>query len=347
MQTYLRRYREAAGRQSEGFFPVDARIISRAVLPIEPYFPKVIPYTFAGAFSMMVLSVIAVLSAALLSGAGMQPVGRVVGGYVPEPVMFEPVGQPETEISDDAIVEPEEIVFRQGQTAPASLDPVAGENPLPEISNVPPMAPANTGSAGGSGNKSLAIRYASSVLVELDGARIITTSPGGDAGSRTTWMLGRSLARAGRKVMIVDLSGGGLTSHEMLGSTELPGLFDMVLGNAAFEDVVYRDKLSQVHVIPAGNLVLTDNPPDLEDVSIVINTISEPYEFVLIDCGDADPSGIEAMSSPSDIVVISGIGAQQSDCDALEGRIQATGYEEVIQIVPDSVDAEKEALVAA
>ena len=349
LQTYLRRFREAAGRQSEGFFPVDARIISRAVLPIEPYFPKVVPYSIAGAFAMMVLSVIGILSATLLSGAAMRPMVNDMNHYMPETSMVKPAGHYENFgglHGNEIVSAQDEVVFTQNMTDPAAVNEDQSGELLPEFAEAPSLddfqAPNDMVES-----KSLQVRYAASVIAELESARILITSPGGDSGSRSVWMLARSLARSGRKVLVIDLGGGGLTSQEMLGSSDMPGLFDTITGHAAFENVLFRDRVSNSHVIPAGNLLAVDNPPDLEDVSIVIDTIAEPYEIVIIDCGDTDTNGIEAVSEPSDIVVISGIGAEQSDCDLLEQRLQSNGYGEVIQIVPDSVDSEREALVAA
>ncbi len=349
LQTYLRRFREAAGRQSGGFFPVDARIISRAVLPIEPYFPKVVPYSAAGASAMMILSIIGVLSATLLSGAAMRPTVGNMDQYLPEASIVPPVDLDEPYVGLNENIDyhlQEEVVFTQNPLDAVAVETEQNTQALPEIEEAPSLDNYKS-STESVKNKSLAIRYAAGVIAELEEARVVVASPGGDSGSRSVWMLGRSLAQAGRNVLVIDLGGGGLTSQEMLGSSGLPGLFDMITGYAAFEDVLFRDRVSNAHVIPAGNLTGVDNPPDLEDVSIVIDTIARSYELVIIDCGDTDTNGIEAVSDQSDIVAISGIGAEQSDCDMLEQRLQSCGYVEVIQIVPDSVDSEKEALVAA
>jgi uncharacterized protein involved in exopolysaccharide biosynthesis len=40
LDSYVRRYREVLARRQGGFLPVDARILSRASAPLEPYFPR-------------------------------------------------------------------------------------------------------------------------------------------------------------------------------------------------------------------------------------------------------------------------------------------------------------------
>src|SRR5690606_30273256 len=74
LESYLMRYREAAARLDRNYLPVDARIFSRAVVPIEPYFPKVIPITFAAFAGSLLLMGIVVLLQELFSGRAMRPV---------------------------------------------------------------------------------------------------------------------------------------------------------------------------------------------------------------------------------------------------------------------------------
>ncbi|PCI05575.1 MAG: hypothetical protein COB78_02980 [Hyphomicrobiales bacterium] len=68
LQAYLKQFREAASRQNNQFAPVNARVISKASLPLKPYFPKIIPYTIAGTVAALILSIMGILAWALLSG---------------------------------------------------------------------------------------------------------------------------------------------------------------------------------------------------------------------------------------------------------------------------------------
>jgi uncharacterized protein involved in exopolysaccharide biosynthesis len=73
LESYLARYREAASRRDGNYLPADARIFSRAVVPIEPYFPKIVPIvgaTLAG--SLLVMAIVRLLRE-LFSGRAMLP----------------------------------------------------------------------------------------------------------------------------------------------------------------------------------------------------------------------------------------------------------------------------------
>ncbi len=347
LQTYLRRFREAAGRQSEGFFPVDARIISRATLPVEAYFPKVLPFSIAGAVAAFILTIIGVLASTLLVGGAVAPARHASDEYLPEPVIIQPVSvAPE---STKPVLE--EMVFESDQD---DLEDDDWEDlDLPEIERSPSLAstPYEMDPANGVNEEQdqnvLVVRHAASVIAEMGSGRIITTSPAGDVGSRTAWMLARALAKAGKKTAVIDLSGGGVTSLEMLGSKDLPGLFNLMAGSVAFESIVFRDRCSPAHVVPAGTMMPGHGKLDIVGLSQVIDAIAQSYEFIVADCGDADADGIQVIGDTSSIVVVSGIGADRFDCERLESELQSSGYGDVVQIVPDSVDSEREALAAA
>ena len=68
LQAYLKQFREAASRQNNQFVPVNARVISKASLPLKPYFPKIVPYTIAGSVAVFILTVMGILAWVLLSG---------------------------------------------------------------------------------------------------------------------------------------------------------------------------------------------------------------------------------------------------------------------------------------
>lgn len=73
LETYLARYREAASRADRVSTPADARIVSTALEPTEPYFPKVIPITIVVALATLVLYVLGIIVGALFSGRALRP----------------------------------------------------------------------------------------------------------------------------------------------------------------------------------------------------------------------------------------------------------------------------------
>tara|TARA_R110002126_G_scaffold278004_1_gene424138 strand:- start:46003 stop:48570 length:2568 start_codon:yes stop_codon:yes gene_type:complete len=98
LEAYLARYREAASRSDRGNLPADARVISRAFVPGEPYFPKTLPMLVIAALLTALISAVVVMLHALFSGQAFKPVdqGKVDASassqsVSPEPVSPEPV----------------------------------------------------------------------------------------------------------------------------------------------------------------------------------------------------------------------------------------------------------------
>jgi uncharacterized protein involved in exopolysaccharide biosynthesis len=87
LETFLGRYREAAARTDANYLPADARIISRAVAPREPSFPKKAMMSVAAAVAVLLLASAIVLLSEFTSGRAF----RVIGYGVP----YSPVRPPE------------------------------------------------------------------------------------------------------------------------------------------------------------------------------------------------------------------------------------------------------------
>lgn len=79
LESYLVRFREAASRQDGNYLPADARVFSRAVTPLEAYFPKVVPIVSAAFVGTMLLMAIGVLLSELFSGRAMRPARPLPG----------------------------------------------------------------------------------------------------------------------------------------------------------------------------------------------------------------------------------------------------------------------------
>ncbi|WP_419539802.1 GumC family protein [Methylobacterium oryzae] len=70
LESYLGRYREAAARDGEAATPADARIVSRAVTPEVPSFPKKLPIVAFATLLTLMLSVGGIIASALLAESG-------------------------------------------------------------------------------------------------------------------------------------------------------------------------------------------------------------------------------------------------------------------------------------
>jgi len=95
LESYLARYREAASRRDGNYLPADARIFSRAVVPLEPYFPKVVPIVGAAFVGSLLLMSIATLMMELFSGRAMHAAPRDGFEPVEEITMPQPAANAE------------------------------------------------------------------------------------------------------------------------------------------------------------------------------------------------------------------------------------------------------------
>jgi uncharacterized protein involved in exopolysaccharide biosynthesis len=89
LEAYLTRYREATARDTENATPADARIVSRAIVPALPSFPKKLPIMALSTLATIVLALGAIVARELLTA---QPAPRLaiagpvlVAGGAPAP----------------------------------------------------------------------------------------------------------------------------------------------------------------------------------------------------------------------------------------------------------------------
>lgn len=72
LETYLNRFRESTARQNSELLPVNARVISKASVPVKAHFPKTIPTLAVAGFAGGFLASVFLLMGELLSGRAMQ-----------------------------------------------------------------------------------------------------------------------------------------------------------------------------------------------------------------------------------------------------------------------------------
>lgn len=89
LESSLERYRSSIADGSRGGLRVDARILSEATLPAEPYFPKIVPITAAAGVGGLLLAVLAVTMKTVFAGRALATVascrGRRAGDREAEP----------------------------------------------------------------------------------------------------------------------------------------------------------------------------------------------------------------------------------------------------------------------
>jgi protein-tyrosine kinase len=127
---------------------------------------------------------------------------------------------------------------------------------------------------------------------------IVVTSAAPREGKTTTVMnLGIIMAQAGSRVLVVDADFRRPSLHHLVassllgrkkfwseGTLSLPGLSNMIVGNAQFSEVVLPTSFRQLGLLPAGST--PPNPSELlgsERMRTIVQQLTEQADYVLID----------------------------------------------------------------
>jgi len=267
LDTYLRRYREALARQNGDFLPADARIISRASVPIDPDFPKKVPMTAAAAVATLILLIAIVLVRELASGRAMREVSLV------------PVEAPEPPPTVAAV------------PAASQSTPVRGQARWQDDRGVRRMMPAEPSIApaamASESERSLAT-IAERIAVDEKRRVLVTLAEGSDGAGRplAAVALARALAKADRRAVLVDLRGDGADPVTMGEDHDLPGFTDLFIGEASFAQVIFRDRKSRAHFIPAGRKPMELEALGGERLETILSALDHTYDHVILDVGD-------------------------------------------------------------
>jgi exopolysaccharide transport family protein len=277
LDEYLRRYREATAREEAGYLPVDARVISRAAVPVEPDFPRKLPMAAAAGVAAGILAVAMALLAELASG---RPMRRLTYAL---PVALAPDAAPAAapEVAPPApagAVEP----MPPRADPPMSFPPRSSATRGRAMPQAQPMT-----SSGPWVGKALA---AIAGEIEARGARRIAVllAEDSDDGGRplAALTLARALAAGGRRVVLVDLHGDDADAVAMGEERGLAGLAELLAGAASFAHVIYRDHRSRVHLIPAGGEALAADALAGERIETALSALALTYDHVVLDCGE-------------------------------------------------------------
>ncbi|SCB60053.1 exopolysaccharide transport protein family [Rhizobium aethiopicum] len=326
LETYLVRYREAASRADSNSSPADARIVSRAIEPVDPYFPKVVPIVVVAAVATLILSAIVTMLAELFSGRALRPVDgsrdSIEAGTVVE----------EKDVPQAAPVVA--AVIRPVQ--PSMLAVVTDDDgrDMSEDVKVAEEAPEDENEFS-----------VTSVADYLTGSRAplaISISPTGDNGSAATVSLTRMLADAGRRVILIDMTGSGYPTELMAEDQAALGVTDLLCGEAAFGDTIHGDRLSDAHLIPQGQSDVRRAMRGVDRLSLLLDALAAAYDLVVVECGAADVAGVSRLTRSRDVEIILSLPQlEETIFIALMTEFQTAGYERVVLMSGGQADEQE------
>lgn len=339
LESYLTRYREASSRNERSYVPADARIFSRATVPAEPYFPKILPIVGAALVgSMLIMSVVTLLQE-LFSGRAMRPAEGV--RIAPDADMPMPAALAPAAANDTRAVPPAEAKPSAGKPAVAesAAPAVPAVGVAADVSAAKPAAREATRSARPEIPASLvapvgprpsigevSVENAAEKLIAGGATRAIFVSPEGDEAAATAVLVAREVADAGLRVLLLDLTANGAASRPMLESGSYPGITNLLASEAQFTDVIHGDLYSDCHVIPVGTADAARAMRAIDRLPIIMNSLTTAYDVVVVECGPADGDSIRRLVGDATEVMISVLEPSDEAVVHAAADIEAKGF---------------------
>ncbi|NKK80997.1 GumC family protein [Rhizobium leguminosarum] len=316
LETYLVRYREAASRADSNSSPADARIVSRAVEPVDPYFPKVVPIVVVAAVATLIMSAIVIMLAELFSGRALRPTDAASETIEAEAV-----------VEEKHVPQAAPIAAAAGKPVqPSMLAVVADEDTIEDV-KVADEAPEDEPED----DNEFSVASVADYLTGSRAPLAIAISPTGDNGSAATVSLTRMLADAGHRVILIDMAGSGYPTELMAEDQAALGVTDLLCGEAAFGDTIHGDRHSDAHLIPQGRSDVRRAMRGVDRLSLLLDALAAAYDLVVVECGSADVAGVSRLTRSRDVEIILSLPeVEETIFVALMTEFQAAGYERVV-----------------
>lgn len=353
LETYLMRYRQAVSEQDMNATPADARIVSQATLPAEPYFPKVLPITIVATLAGFLLSSVYVMLAELFSGRAIRPLRHDDYDYddredppvatVAVPVTPKAAQARVAEAFGEAPVPAEP---RKTESAPqpkkesllSLAEKVAAFEKEMQHAVVRDMSHEEAEETDADKDDTFSIASVARHLLDNDINVAIVVSLAGDNGSAVTVELARRVADAARRTILVDMTGSALPTRLMMDDPLLPGITNLLSGDAAFVDTIHPDQWSDAHILPHGTANARRAMRGADRLAMIVDALANAYDLVLVECGPADVAGVSRLARKGRAdIVLSAADASEEEIEKVATSFLDAGYEDVILMI-DHVD---------
>lgn len=287
----MTRYREADTRRNAPMLGADARVISKATVPLEPFSPKVPQIAAIATFVVFLLSVMSVILGQFLSGRAFTTRRYETGPS--------DMSEPALEVAPDRPRRPDPSAptMASGGAYPASFSydwkpPVAASAPavvgaVSEPSGATASATAAPAAAGSADRP----RRVAVLSVDSD-----------EVSQGVTFRLVREAAEDGMMPLFLEVR------PDLADAEAVPGFAELLDGTASFAGVIYRDAASRAHVIESGRRAIDDELARNERFEMLMDAIDHTYDQVFFDLGLIDDSLINAqiLAMADQVVVATG-----------------------------------------
>ncbi|MEO1922357.1 MAG: polysaccharide biosynthesis tyrosine autokinase [Sphingomonadaceae bacterium] len=177
---------------------------------------------------------------------------------------------------NDKIASPTDLEQALGLPLLGTIPPVDVDDPFEELQNrISPLSEAYLAV-----QTSLGFSTSEGVPAIFS----VTSANQSEGKSTTSLALAVTLARLGKRVLLIDSDMRNPSVHKLLATDNRHGLVELLTGHGKFEDVVRSTEFERLDVISAGPI--PPNPADLlsgESFAETLKAIHAPYDHVVID----------------------------------------------------------------
>ena len=161
----------------------------------------------------------------------------------------------------------------------------------------------------------------------------ISVSPTGDNGSTAIVTLARAVAELDRRTILIDMTGSALPTRLMADSPMLPGITDLLTGEAAFAETIHGDRLSDAHIMPHGTADAQRAMRGADRLSMIIDALASAYDLVLVECGPADTAAVGRLARKGVEIILSAADAPAEQIETTAGAFIEAGYDDVVLLM--------------
>ena len=265
LEQYLAKYREASARDSLNATPADARVVSRAIEPVLPSFPKKVPTIIVVTLATFMMALACVVARAFFSGQAQ--VAR--SGEPARPGWRRTAASAGLDGDIDADMDQTDqqrrervagLITHSGRVAQLRFDATDDEANVQQVLGIlgPPA---------------------------VEGARRMLVLDGIDSPALSALTLARAFAIHDHTIL-VDLSD---TS-----SRQAPGFSELLAGEASFSDVIQPDEAGRLHMIHAGRAGRDAVVAAIDLLDVAFEALSATYDHVIIVASASDTATVLA-----------------------------------------------------
>ena len=153
----------------------------------------------------------------------------------------------------------------------------------------------------------------------------------GESITLTALTLARLLVRNAR-VVVVDLAASSPTIPAISVDPLVPGLAELMQGDASYSQIITKDRLSRVHLVNAGHPGFDRTQLQSPRMTLAIDALLRVYDHVLLDAGSASDLPAELLTANARAVVVPEASMAQDARTLMCEQLKSVGFSEVTML---------------